>query len=66
VLAHAALPVPLECPARRGPLQTYNNLGDGNVRLRLEPTINVTNQVRVQTQTRVLDNTMMGSTPDSL
>jgi uncharacterized protein (TIGR04551 family) len=58
-------PLPLECPARDGGCN-YNNFGDGNVRLRLEPTINVTNQVRVQTQIDVLDNTMMGSTPDSL
>jgi len=58
-------PLPLECPAREGPCN-YSNFGDGNVRLRLEPTINVTDQVRVQSQIDVLDNTIMGSTPDSL
>ena len=31
-----------------------------------EPTINVTDQVRVHAQIDVLDNTIMGSTPDSL
>jgi uncharacterized protein (TIGR04551 family) len=58
-------PLPIECAAREGAC-SYNNLGDGNVRLRLEPTINVTDQVRIQTQVDILDNTMMGSTPDSL
>jgi uncharacterized protein (TIGR04551 family) len=65
VLRPPPFPLPLECPAREGPCN-YSNFGDGNVRLRLEPTINVTDQVRVQTQIDVLDNTMMGSTPDSL
>jgi uncharacterized protein (TIGR04551 family) len=65
VLRPPPFPLPIECPARDGPCN-YSNLGDGNVRLRLEPTINITDQVRVQTQIDVLDNTMMGSTPDSL
>jgi uncharacterized protein (TIGR04551 family) len=65
VLRPPPFPLPIECPAIEGPCN-YSNFGDGNVRLRLEPTINVTNQVRVQTQIDVLDNTMMGSTPDSL
>jgi uncharacterized protein (TIGR04551 family) len=69
-LANSALrpppfPLPIECPALEGPC-AYRNLGGGNLRLRLEPTINVTDQVRVHSQVDVLDNTMMGSTPDSL
>jgi len=63
-------PLPLECPAVDVTDQTkpceFNNLGGGNLRLRLEPTINVTDQVRVHTQIDVLDNTFAGSTPDSL
>jgi uncharacterized protein (TIGR04551 family) len=58
-------PVPLECPiemARCG----SKNLGSGNLRLRLEPTINISDQVRVVAQVDVLDNTVLGSTPDSL
>ena len=41
-------------------------LGDGNMRLRIEPTINISDQVRVRTQFDVFDNLMLGSTPDSL
>ena len=41
-------------------------MGGANLRLRLEPTLNVTDQVRVHAQIDVLDNTIMGSTPDSL
>src|SRR6185436_19604166 len=37
-----------------------------NLRLRLEPTLNVTDNVRVHAQIDVLDNTFLGSTPDSL
>jgi uncharacterized protein (TIGR04551 family) len=74
-------PVPLECPraipgmgndmitnSTPGPGQTCGNnaMGAGNLRLRLEPTMNVTDQVRVRSQIDVLDNTIMGSTPDSL
>jgi uncharacterized protein (TIGR04551 family) len=42
------------------------SVGGANLRLRLEPTLNVTDQVRVHTQIDVLDNTILGSTPDSL
>jgi uncharacterized protein (TIGR04551 family) len=73
-------PVPLECPrpiagttnmisvSQPGPGRTCPNnaMGGANLRLRLEPTLNVTDQVRVHTQIDVLDNTIMGSTPDSL
>jgi uncharacterized protein (TIGR04551 family) len=49
---------PLNCSSK--------NIGGANMRFRLEPTLNVTDQVRVHAQIDVLDNTIMGSTPDSL
>jgi uncharacterized protein (TIGR04551 family) len=66
-LGKPPFPWPLECEKR-----DYNrgcdaaNLGGANIRLRLEPTINVTDHVRVRSQIDVLDNVIMGSTPDSL
>ncbi len=74
-------PVPLECPTpasagnpaisssvpgNPGGNCAHKNIGGANLRLRLEPTVNVTDQVRVRTQIDVLDNTILGSTPDSL
>jgi uncharacterized protein (TIGR04551 family) len=67
-------PVPLDCPrptpgAVQGTGQgncSSKNIGGANMRFRLEPTLNVTDQVRVHAQIDVLDNTIMGSTPDSL
>jgi uncharacterized protein (TIGR04551 family) len=44
----------------------HKNIGGANLRLRLEPTLNITDMVRVHAQVDVLDNTIMGSTPDSL
>jgi uncharacterized protein (TIGR04551 family) len=44
----------------------HKGLGDGNMRLRLEPTINISDQVRVRSQFDVFDNLMLGTTPDSL
>jgi uncharacterized protein (TIGR04551 family) len=58
-------PLPLECPADETRCGS-KNLGGANMRLRLEPTINITDEVRVIAQVDVLDNTLMGSTPDSL
>jgi uncharacterized protein (TIGR04551 family) len=46
------------CPAK--------NIGGANLRFRAEPTVNVTDQVRVHAQLDVIDNTILGSTPDSL
>ena len=43
-----------------------NGLGSGNMRLRIEPTINISDQVRVRTQFDVFDNLILGSTADSL
>jgi uncharacterized protein (TIGR04551 family) len=45
-----------DCPA--------STLGGANIRLRLEPTINVGEQVRVHSQIDVFDNLVLGSTPD--
>ncbi|HEY0710085.1 MAG TPA: TIGR04551 family protein [Polyangia bacterium] len=42
------------------------NIGGANIRLRLDPTINVTDQVRVMAQVDVFDNTILGSTPNSV
>jgi uncharacterized protein (TIGR04551 family) len=67
-------PTPLDC-ARPGigPDTTRGmgncgskNIGGANTRFRLEPTLNITDQVRVHSQIDVFDNTIMGSTPDSL
>jgi uncharacterized protein (TIGR04551 family) len=73
-------PTPLECPTGapmpKGPNYvaaddpgancSHKNIGGANIRLRLEPTLNVTDQVRVHALIDVLDNTLLGSTPDSL
>jgi uncharacterized protein (TIGR04551 family) len=66
-------PTPLSCKA---PTALDLSSGKGicgdknttaaNIRLRLEPVLNVTDQVRVRSQIDVLDNTILGSTPDSL
>jgi len=58
-------PTPLECGTTVGSCP-QKNLGDTNMRLRLEPTINISDQVRVMGQFDVLDNVIFGSTPDSL
>jgi uncharacterized protein (TIGR04551 family) len=47
-----------DCPSK--------SIGGANLRLRLEPTLNITDMVRVHAQVDVLDNTIMGNTPDSL
>ena len=74
-------PVPLGCPSpfstnnaqispniNRSPGQNCSdkNIGAANIRFRLEPTLNITDQVRIHAQFDVLDNTILGSTPDSL
>jgi uncharacterized protein (TIGR04551 family) len=43
-----------------------SNMGGANLRFRLEPTLNVSDQVRIHAQIDVFDNTILGSTPDSL
>jgi uncharacterized protein (TIGR04551 family) len=74
-------PVPLECarptingtttinnvdPNNPGTACSHKNIGAANIRLRLEPTLNITDMVRVHAQFDVLDNTILGNTPDSL
>ena len=66
-------PIPLDCsmPALAATTDLGGNCGHkdlstASIRLRLEPTLNVTDQVRVRSQIDVLDNTILGSTPDSL
>ncbi|HVI00197.1 MAG TPA: TIGR04551 family protein [Enhygromyxa sp.] len=46
------------CARRRG-------AGGGNLRLRLEPTIHVTDTIKIHAQVDLLDNLVLGSTPDS-
>ncbi len=53
-------PVPLQNPGGSGTLQT------ANMRLRLEPTLNVSENVRVRAQIDVLDNYVLGSNTSSL
>lgn len=43
-----------------------NTIGGANIRLRLEPTLNVFEDIRIKTQIDILDNLVLGSTPDSL
>ena len=60
-------PTPLECGTNTTQMGcSKKNLGDTNMRLRLEPTINISDQVRVMAQIAVFDNLILGSTPDSL
>jgi uncharacterized protein (TIGR04551 family) len=72
-------PTPLSCPqplpgatvdaskaGDPGSNCSSKDLAAATLRLRLEPTINVTDQIRIHAQFDVLDNTIMGSTPDSL
>jgi len=71
-------PVPAEClpngqvgatgtPTGAGKAGACDDgLGSGNMRLRIEPTINISDQVRVRSQFDIFDNLILGSTPDSL
>lgn len=43
-----------------------NGFGSANMRLRLEPTLHITDTVKVHAQLDALDNLVLGSTPDSL
>lgn len=42
-----------------------NGFGSANMRLRLEPTLHITDTVKVHAQIDVFDNLVLGSTPDS-
>jgi len=61
-------PVPSECQVPLGTTQGCDDkgLGDGNMRFRVEPTINISDQVRIRSQFDIFDNLILGSTPDSL
>jgi uncharacterized protein (TIGR04551 family) len=43
-----------------------DTLAGANMRLRLEPTLNVYEDIKIRSQIDVLDNLVLGSTPDSL
>jgi uncharacterized protein (TIGR04551 family) len=45
--------------------QRRNGIGSANLRLRLEPTLHITDTVKVHSQVDVLDNVVLGSTPDT-
>lgn len=64
-LGFPPFPMPLECGTNTTGC-AQKNLGDTNMRLRIEPTINISDQVRVVAQIDVFDNLIYGSTPDSL
>ena len=73
VAGRPPFPDPLSCPQPNGTELNGSDAGCGdkdfsaaNLRFRLEPTLNVTDQVRVMAQFDVLDNTIMGSTSDNL
>jgi uncharacterized protein (TIGR04551 family) len=73
-------PLPLDCPSPTSGIKIapsgvpgspgancpVSNMGGANLRFRLEPTLNVSDQVRIHAQIDVFDNTILGSTPDSL
>lgn len=52
------------CNAREGGGCRTTNLTSADMRLRLEPVINVSDQVRVRAQIDVFDNMVLGSTPE--
>jgi uncharacterized protein (TIGR04551 family) len=51
------------CAARNNTNCQTDNMTSADMRLRLEPTVNVTEQVRVKAQIDIFDNLVMGSTP---
>ena len=52
------------CAARNQTQCATDNLTSADMRLRIEPTINVSEQVRVKAQIDIFDNMVMGSTPE--
>lgn len=66
----APFPAPTGCflPGEEvpvGPGSCEDRIKTANIRLRLEPTINVTETTKIHMQIDVLDNLVLGSTPDS-
>ena len=53
-----------QCAAREGKACTSQDMTSADVRLRLQPTINMGDQVRVKAQLDVFDNMVAGSTPE--
>jgi uncharacterized protein (TIGR04551 family) len=49
----------------RSPRATENTRAGADMRVRLEPTFNISEEVRVKVQADVLDNLLLGSTPES-
>jgi uncharacterized protein (TIGR04551 family) len=49
----------------RSPRPTENTQSGATMRLRLEPTLNVSEEVRVRMQIDALDNVLLGSSPDA-
>jgi uncharacterized protein (TIGR04551 family) len=49
----------------RSPRTTENTQAGADMRVRLEPTFNISEEVRVKIQADVLDNLLLGSTPES-
>lgn len=45
--------------------QRRNGLASANLRLRLEPTLHITDTIKVHSQVDLLDNVVLGSTPDT-
>lgn len=43
-----------------------SSLGGANIRFRLEPTLNVYEDIKIKSQIDIFDNLVLGSTPDSL
>jgi uncharacterized protein (TIGR04551 family) len=54
---------PASCAARDKANCQTNDMTSADMRMRLEPTVNVTEQVRVKAQLDVFDNMVLGSTP---
>jgi len=42
-----------------------NTLTGANMRLRVEPTLNISDEIRINAQIDILDNVSLGSTPDA-
>src|SRR4029077_20221263 len=63
--APTGFPAPLECWKARSVCDSAD-ITSSNMRLRLEPTVNITESVRVKFQIDVLDNLVLGSTPQGM
>ncbi len=54
--------VPTSCANNKG---LGDTIGGANMRLRLEPTLNVYEDIKIKMQIDILDNIILGSTPDT-